>query len=198
MEYLGLVARFALAAVFVVAGLAKLRHSDDFARAIAGYELLPRGVVPAVAVWLPRLEVGAGTLLLAGFLIVPTAVVLAAALVIFTAAVALALLRGREIDCGCFGTVSPRRITWSTVGRNVVLLTAAIVVAADPPHALAPNTVIDGGASSPLDSSDALGVLVATTATLAALAVAGEAWRVGRRAPLVGLSAGVLEIGAER
>lgn len=46
----------------------------------------------------------------------------------FTAAVSFNLLRGREIDCGCFGASAMRPITWLTVGRNFLLSGAAGLV----------------------------------------------------------------------
>ncbi|MCP9487899.1 MAG: DoxX family membrane protein [Gaiellaceae bacterium MAG52_C11] len=193
MDYVALIARFLLAVVFVLAGLAKLRRSDDFARAITGYELLPQSLVPAVAAWLPRLEVAVGGLLLVGLLTVPAAVVLAAALVAFAASVGIALARGREIDCGCFGTVAPTRITWWTLGRNIVLLAAAILVISSPPTALAFESVMSGASSSPA-SAEAGAVLVATTVTLAGLALMGEARRVGALAALLARK----DYGAER
>jgi hypothetical protein len=46
----------------------------------------------------------------------------------FTAAVMINLIRGREIDCGCFGAGAARPITWATVGRNCVLIGMTIAL----------------------------------------------------------------------
>ncbi len=97
MQLFALGSRFALAVLFLTAGLAKLSAPAEFARAVANYRLLPSGPAGAVATWLPRLEVAAAVLLGLGLATTLAGVVLAGLLLAFTAAVAVNLLRGREI-----------------------------------------------------------------------------------------------------
>jgi len=115
-------ARLVLAATFLFAGVSKLRDPVAFADEIGNYELLPQ-LAPYVAIVLPMLEVVAGlTLLLAPRLWQRAAALVCASLMAaFTFAAVSALVRGLNIDCGCFGNGSGP-ITWLTLARNGALL----------------------------------------------------------------------------
>jgi uncharacterized membrane protein YphA (DoxX/SURF4 family) len=111
-----------LAIVFGVAALAKLRDLDAFQGVVEQYRLLPDALVGPFVRVLPVVELGAALGLL-----LPTTRTLAAAtlvglLVLFAAAMAINLARGRsDIDCGCFIGVQKQRISWALVVRNLVL-----------------------------------------------------------------------------
>jgi uncharacterized membrane protein YphA (DoxX/SURF4 family) len=154
-----LVSRFALATVFVLAGLAKLPRRAEFEAAVRAYGLLPRRLVRPVAAVLPPLELVGGLLLGLGLAITAVASLLAACLAAFAAAVALNLARGRAIDCGCFGWVAERRITWMTVLRNLGLIAIAVIAA------------IGGASDLALDRLVGRNAGVTTTAALAWLVV---------------------------
>ena len=124
--------RLLLGFVFLSSSLPKLAAPDDFRRALSNYRLLPFHLVRPVAVWLPRLELVLALMLMAGVATRAVAFLAAAALLVFSIAVAINLGRGRRIDCGCFGGSSPREITWRLVGRDVALAAAAVAVAASP------------------------------------------------------------------
>jgi len=182
VELLALGSRFALVILFLSAGLAKLSAPEEFARAVRNYDLLPTRFVGIVATWLPRLEVAAALLLALGVFTTLTAAVLAGLLLAFTAAVAVNLLRGREIDCGCFGSSAPRRITWGTVARNLVLAAVAGLVVAWSPDALSLLPAWPATAAGPVATTDAVAALVAGTAAVAGVLVVAEAVRVRQAA----------------
>jgi hypothetical protein len=98
------IARWLLATVFAVALAHKLRSLPAFAAVVRDYELVPSGTVPPVVGLVVLLE-AAVVVALAGGIGVPWAAMLAAALLaIYGAAMAINLARGRrDIDCGCFG-----------------------------------------------------------------------------------------------
>ena len=117
----------AVAVVLFLAGLGKIASYRRFRSAVANYELLPTAVVPVVARAVP-----VGEVLIAGLLVadavMPVAVAGAVgALTLFAVAMAVNLVRGREIDCGCGGGSHPRPISWWLVLRNVVLAVALVV-----------------------------------------------------------------------
>jgi uncharacterized membrane protein YphA (DoxX/SURF4 family) len=184
VELLALGSRFALVILFLSAGLAKLSASEEFARAVRNYDLLPARWVAPVATWLPRLEVAAALLLGLGVLTTVVAAGLAGLLLVFTAAVAVNLVRGREIDCGCFGSSAPRRITWATVARNLALTAlAALVVAWSPPAlSLLPAWETGVAGAGAVATGDAVAALVSSTAAAAGVLVLAEAARVQRAA----------------
>lgn len=84
MESLSLVARFALASVFLIAGAAKVAHRADFRRAVQVYELLPSPLVPLAATWIPRAELFTACLLALGFWTSAVSAAAACALAAFT------------------------------------------------------------------------------------------------------------------
>ena len=148
--------RTALALLFFVAAGHKLRDLGRFRATLAEYRLLPAGLVPLAAALVVGAEAAA-----AGALLVPgtraTGLVSAATLLlVYGAAVAINLARGRrDIDCGCAGPAVRRPISGWLVARNAALAAAALA-------AVAPVR------PRPLVWVDALTVMGAT-ATLAAL-----------------------------
>src|SRR5439155_1227195 len=96
--------RTALALLFSVAAGHQLQDLGRFRATLVEYRLLPAGLVPLAAALVVAVEVAA-----AGALLVPGAraaglVSAATLLVVYGAAVAINLARGRrDIDCGCAG-----------------------------------------------------------------------------------------------
>ena len=106
----------------------------------------------------------------------------AAALAMFTGAVAVNLLRGRRIDCGCSGVVADTRITWLTVARNLALTALAVTVAVTWPTALSIDGVLsDTGPSGP-GTASALALAFTGWLGLLAVSVVQEAAKVRRLA----------------
>ena len=111
-----------LAVVFGAAALAKLRDLDMFQGVVEQYRLLPVVLVPPFARMLPLVELVAALGLLLPATRAPAAVTLIGLLLLFAAAMAINLARGRsDIDCGCFLAVRKQRISWPLVMRNLVL-----------------------------------------------------------------------------
>ena len=95
--------RFVLGALFMVAALAKFRRMSEFAGAVQAYRLLPPQLGPVVARVIPLLEFAIGIGLLLGLSIRVAAWGASGLLAILALAMAVNLLRGRRIDCGCLG-----------------------------------------------------------------------------------------------
>jgi hypothetical protein len=118
----GIAGRVCLGLVFLIAAAQKFNHWRILSGVIANYRLLPRALVAPISVLLPPLELLLGAMLLAGLAqgwTVPAAVAL---LTLFAAAMAINLLRGRDmIDCGCGQSFLRQTINWALVGRNAVL-----------------------------------------------------------------------------
>ncbi len=121
MGFIGTSARFVLSTTFILAGTAKFSRRSEFRTVVERFGLLPRQWSNSVAVWLPRFELAAGCLLAVGVLVVPVTLMLIVALLTFTAALSINLRRGRDLDCGCFGTFR-RAVTWMSVWRNLALV----------------------------------------------------------------------------
>jgi uncharacterized membrane protein YphA (DoxX/SURF4 family) len=174
--------RFVLAAVFLLSGLAKLPRREEFVRAVRNYQLVPDRLGGLVGRVLPPLEVAGGALLALGLGIRPVAALLALCLAAFSGAVSINLLRGRTIDCGCFGPVAQQQITWWTVARNVVLLGMAVFVAAVEPTALSLDRLLPGSPSPEVGTGSALALMFAATLAIVTTSLLQD-WR--RLGPLV-------------
>ena len=179
MELAALGFRFALASLFLLAGLTKVPRVREFERVVGAYGLIPPTLVRPLARSLPVCEVAVGVLLAVGLGVRAVAALTAAVLLVFTCAVSVNLLRGRDIDCGCFSVVTPRRITWWTVARNLVLFAFGLALAWNAPTALSVDAVFYGQDGN-VTNADATAVLVATTLALAGVALASAAFRLRR------------------
>ena len=101
--YPTLISRLVLGVIFFLSGLSKLGVAGAFAATINSYELsLPSGLVQAIAVGLPVIEIGLGVWLLAGLFIRFSALLSGIIMLVFLAGVTQAWARGLDINCGCF------------------------------------------------------------------------------------------------
>lgn len=146
-----LLVRLILAAAFLAAGAAKLRHQARFRETLAEFGVASR-FIGSVALVLPAVEIAAAALLLTNPATQSGAVVSASLLVVFIAAIAYQLARGRSPHCTCFGHVGSRPIDGATLARNLALLSGAVLLAlTDPARANdAMNRSLLALASSPL------------------------------------------------
>ena len=120
-----LVARIALGALFVFSGAAKVYDPGEFAKDVQKYNLLPwiPGVI--LALYLPWLEILCGLLLALKKLEKGALLLIIVLLIIFTVALASAMFRGLDIDCGCFGKAFASTGTMVPMVRNLLLLLVA-------------------------------------------------------------------------
>ena len=107
-----LVARLVLGAVFLTASVNKIADPVSFARAVAGYRLVPGELVNFFAVTLPWVEAVCGVLLLSGQWVRSAALVVTSLVLMFILAVGISMGRGLDIACGCFSPGSGRQIGW--------------------------------------------------------------------------------------
>ena len=103
LDVIGAVARLGLAAVWIVSGVIKLLDPGQTYLAVKAYDVLPTAMIGPVADALPLVELCLGMLLLLGIGVRVNAVLSAALLLVFVAAVSRAWMRGLTVECGCFG-----------------------------------------------------------------------------------------------
>jgi len=113
-----------IAGLFLVAAGSKLLSGQAHTEAwLHGYRFLPQRVVPAGARLLPEVEALVGAILLWGAFGTAGTVIAMAVLAGLTSAAGLALARGLQSDCGCFGRWSAP-LSWRVVARNLALIVA--------------------------------------------------------------------------
>lgn len=119
-----LAVRLLLALMFVAAGAAKLADRPGSARAAEAFGA-PAQISPALAIALPVLELVLGLGLLSTSTVQPSAIGACALLLVFTAAIGIALARGKAPDCHCFGQLHSAPAGPATLIRNGVLAVIA-------------------------------------------------------------------------
>lgn len=122
-------ARLLLAAVFAVAGAAKLVDVDGSRRAVEGFGV-PAPFAGAAGRLLPVVELAAAVALLVPASAWWGAIAAAGLLAVFIVGMAVSLARGRAPDCHCFGQLHSSRVGPWTVVRNGALMAVAVLVIA--------------------------------------------------------------------
>lgn len=119
--------RLLLGGVFTWAGAVKALDVPAFAGQVAAYQLLPYAWNYALAAMLPYVELLAGLLLLVNVRIRSAALLTILLNGVFIAALFSVLIRGLNIDCGCFGP-DAGTTPLQAIGRDLVLLAMGVAV----------------------------------------------------------------------
>lgn len=127
-DLLNLAARLILGGVFLYAGFVKISEPTGFAGSIAAYRLLPYFGNYLAAAVLPWLEALCGLLLIAGYRTRAAASLVLLLTLVFMAALVSTLVRGLDIDCGCFSHGGGKTSARVAMGRDAILLVMALVV----------------------------------------------------------------------
>ena len=122
-----LLSRFLLAAVFAVAGVAKLADRTAFRKTLGDFGV-PDALAPPFAWLLPIAELIFAAALFPVATAVWGAAGMLAMLVAFCVAISVNLALGRRPDCRCFGQVHSTPIGWTTLARNALLSAIAVFV----------------------------------------------------------------------
>lgn len=119
--------RIVLGAIFLYAGALKAADTKVFAGSIEAYRLLPYFGNYLAASILPWIEILCGVLLVTGVRARVGAVMTILLNLVFIAAMASAIARGLEIDCGCFrqGAKDPPLLA---IGRDLLFIGMAALV----------------------------------------------------------------------
>lgn len=95
--------RLAFGALFLLSGLLKLKDPILFADDVRNYRLVGDPIAPAMALFVPWIEVVAGIAVMTDRLARGASLILTGSMVVFTLAIVIAWARGLDISCGCFG-----------------------------------------------------------------------------------------------
>ncbi|MFF3494857.1 MauE/DoxX family redox-associated membrane protein [Streptomyces sp. NPDC002795] len=130
-------ARLLLAGVLGYAGLVKIGDLANAERSVAVYQIVTGDTAQLVGGALPFVEIAVALLLVAGLATRAAAVVTAALLAVYIAAIASVWARGLSIDCGCFGgggtlTEGAESGYVIDIARDLLLLAAAVLLVRNP------------------------------------------------------------------
>jgi putative oxidoreductase len=127
-----LVFRLVLGGLFLYAGVVKVAAPLDFAQDIRNYRLVGQSLSFIAAIVLPWLEILAGTFLVLGVWKRGAALVVSGLLVFFIVLTAVTMLRGLDVDCGCFGSLS-RKSGWGVILEDLGMLALGLSILLDRP-----------------------------------------------------------------
>lgn len=122
-DYVAIAARIFIGFLFVFASVDKVANPDAFSASIVNYKLFSPMLATLMATVLPWVELLCGFAIIVGVFQRGSALLLTSLLIVFTAAVLSALLRGLDISCGCL-TQDPEvgKIGWLKIIENIGLI----------------------------------------------------------------------------
>lgn len=114
--------------IFVLSGIEKIADPAGFSDAIANYKLMPNFIINFFAISIPWIELVCGILLIFNQNIKENAFIYLSLMSIFTIMVLIAVLRGLDIDCGCFGTQNVQAVGITKIIENLALIFLGVYV----------------------------------------------------------------------
>lgn len=121
--------RLVIGGIFIYAGTLKIADPVAFADSIATFQILPSQLINVVALALPLFEILAGGALIFGLFWKQAAFALLNLTLAFAFFLIQAIVRGLQIDCGCFGSGEPSEWSaWFSLGRDILLMAGVAVL----------------------------------------------------------------------
>lgn len=120
-------AQWIIGLVFIGAALPKIGDPQSFALAVHNFRLLPLALENLVALSLPWVELVAGLSLVLGIRARAGGLLASLLMVLFSVVVAIALARGLDVECGCFGTMDSTRVGAQKLAENTGLTILALL-----------------------------------------------------------------------
>lgn len=106
MAILSFICRIIVGSIFLISGLAKISDPVRFIFTLREFRLFPEFIVPFTAIYLPWLEFILGLLIIIGLMHRTASLLLAFLNSMFTLAILSVIIRGIDVDCGCFGMLA--------------------------------------------------------------------------------------------
>jgi putative oxidoreductase len=127
-RYLLFALRIILGLIFLYAGVPKILDVESFAQNVNAYKMLPYFFNYLVAATLPWVEAVSGLLLVIGYKKKAAAGIIAGMNVFFIILLTITMLRGLDIDCGCFNQGGEKVPLWLDILRDALFLGAAVIL----------------------------------------------------------------------
>jgi uncharacterized membrane protein YphA (DoxX/SURF4 family) len=113
--------RIVVGGVFIWAGLLKILDPLEFAQNIANYRVFSRDLSFLTALVLPWVEVLCGGLVILGVFRSGSSLLLSGLLGVFLVLITVTILRGLDVNCGCFGSIG-RHVDYRLLLTDIFLL----------------------------------------------------------------------------
>ncbi|MGQ9818356.1 MAG: MauE/DoxX family redox-associated membrane protein [Candidatus Kapaibacteriales bacterium] len=113
--------------VFVYAAIGKIAEPQVFAKEILNYKIVGIELARAISIFLPWIELIVGIFLIFGIYSQASAFISSFLVLIFTFAVLFAMVRGLNINCGCFAH-HVEYVGWKKIIENLCLLLFSLFI----------------------------------------------------------------------
>lgn len=118
-----MLSRLFIGGMYIVASYYKIIEPASFAKSIWQYHMVPGELINLMALFLPWLELIVGVALIVGWSYRGAVIWANLMLVVFIAALASTIVRGLDIDCGCFKAgQSATGPAWKSLWFDVVAI----------------------------------------------------------------------------
>jgi len=124
-----------IGAIFATASLSKIGDIPAFAQQVHNFRLAPVWSENLIAMTLPWVELVAALALTLGIRPRSGALVVAVLMAGFTLGVGLAMIRGLDFECGCFGTGDHTKVGALKLGENLAMLLVSVAALRRPAEA---------------------------------------------------------------
>ena len=124
-DYTHLTLRLLIGAIFVYSAVPHVLNAMGLASSIYNYRLFPSSIIGMSAAVIPWITLLSGLALILGVKVRAASLIISISLVIFICLAVISMIRGLDIDCGCFiGIV--RKANWLAVSEDLLLLLGSL------------------------------------------------------------------------
>ena len=124
-DYIHLIIRLLIGAIFVYSAVPHILNSMGLASSIYNYRLFPSPIIGLSAAFIPWITLLSGLALILGVKVRAASLIISASLVIFISLAVISMIRGLDIDCGCFVGII-RKANWIAVSEDFLLLLGSL------------------------------------------------------------------------
>jgi uncharacterized membrane protein YphA (DoxX/SURF4 family) len=126
-KWINIIIRIILGGLFIYAAIPKILNPLEFALTVENYQIISPILSHYSALFLPWLELYCGILIIINQWTKYASLILAILLLIFIAALISVIIRGLEIDCGCFAVGGGQNaVSIKRVFEDFILLAMSI------------------------------------------------------------------------
>ena len=123
LSAIAIIIRLLLGFLFLYSALDKILDPAKFAEVIYNYRLLPVELLNICAMIVPWIEITIGITLLLGVWLTSSALLLSGLTIVFIGLLLSAIVRGLNIECGCFSLdAEGSLVSWKRIFEDILIL----------------------------------------------------------------------------
>jgi len=127
LSTIAIITRLFLGFLFLYSALDKILYPAKFAEVIYNYRLLPVELLNICAMIVPWIEITIGITLLLGVWVTASALLLSGLTIVFIGLLLSAIVRGLNIECGCFSLdAEGSLVSWKRIFEDILILIGGI------------------------------------------------------------------------